>query len=256
MLIVRALAITLWVFSGILFIFILIPTPILISIYKEATEYAQQNCEVRNSHLWINLYGVIFNAALWTALATLAIACFTYRLKQATDGLKRSTDNLWEAGEKQRRLSEDTAKHQLRAYIFIAKAEISDVMNTKMYEAHIVIKNFGQTPGYKVAASIGVCAAPFPLIAALPPIDTQSIKNTIIAPGGEQILNFHSDEAFTSELRGKIAQKVGAVYVHGAINYIDAFKVPRFTNFRLYKGGDVGVSGRLLSVSEGDNEAN
>jgi hypothetical protein len=59
----------------------------------------------------LNDYGVAI-----TALATIAIGIFTFTLKM-------STDRLWEAGEKQRRLYEDTAERQLRAYVLVERAQ-------------------------------------------------------------------------------------------------------------------------------------
>jgi hypothetical protein len=93
-----------WGITGSLFIFILIPTPIFMAVYKEATNYAQQNYDSYNNFARAVLGKIgdaIFDATFWTAAATLAIACFTYRLKQATDRLKRSTDNLWEVAKSQ-----------------------------------------------------------------------------------------------------------------------------------------------------------
>jgi hypothetical protein len=93
---VRALAIVLWVLVGILFIGVLIPTPIYINIYKESTEYAQQHCASHNNiDLMLGKIGnAIFDAGFWTAIATIAIACFTWTLK-------RSTDRLWAAAKDQ-----------------------------------------------------------------------------------------------------------------------------------------------------------
>jgi hypothetical protein len=78
-------------------------------------------------------------SALITAIATILIALFTFTLK-------RSTDSLWEAGERQRLLSEDTAKRQLRAYIGLVRND----MNFERHEFIIVVKNSGQTPGMQV----------------------------------------------------------------------------------------------------------
>src|ERR1700737_1181327 len=63
----------------------------------------------------LNDYGVAI-----TAVATVAIGIFTLTLKL-------STDRLWNAGEKQRRLYEDTAERQLRAYVHITKASFSNL---------------------------------------------------------------------------------------------------------------------------------
>jgi hypothetical protein len=91
----------------------------------------------------------------------------------------------------------------------------------------------------------------------LPEADTQELKNTNLGPGGEQNMNFTCVGPIPVELRaGFEPQKIRAVYVHGTIKYVDAFKIPRFTNFRLYKGGSFGVTGPELSFTTDDNEAN
>ncbi len=45
----------------------------------------------------------------------------------------------------QSRIASKTAKRQLRAYVFISNAEISDIMSDQNLTAKIVVKNFGQT---------------------------------------------------------------------------------------------------------------
>jgi hypothetical protein len=101
----------------------------------------------------------------------------------------------------QSRIASRTAKRQLRAYVFISKAEISDVMSDQKLTTKLVIKNFGQTPAYKITAWLRVDIAPFPLRTALPPPDIQEMKNTNLGPGGEQMINFSSDGPIPVELR-------------------------------------------------------
>jgi hypothetical protein len=69
-------------------------------------------------------------------------------------------------------------------------------------------------------------------------------------------MKFRSDRPIPVALRAGFPEKIRAVYVHGTIKYIDAFKIRRFTNFRLYKGGDGGVIGPELNFTTDDNEAN
>jgi hypothetical protein len=148
-----------------------------------------------------------------------------------------------------------TAKRQLRAYVFISHAEISDIMSDQRLTAKIVVKNFGQTPAYKVIGSLGVDAAPFPLTIKLPRA-VRRITNINIGPGGEITMNFGDDEPVLVEWQPRFTQKTAAVYVYGTIEYRDAFRIKRFTDFRIYKGGDGGVSGPLLNFSIDDNKAN
>jgi hypothetical protein len=151
-----------------------------------------------------------------------------------------------------------TAKRQLRAYVFVYSAEISNIMSDQNVAVTLVVKNFGQTPAYKLSAWLGVDILPFPLKTPLSSAaDIQQIANTNIGPGGEQAMKFSSDRPIPVELRDEFEpQKISAVYVHGTIKYVDAFKIRRFTNFRLYKGGNFGVTGPGLSFSTEDNEAN
>jgi hypothetical protein len=155
----------------------------------------------------------------------------------------------------QSRIASKTAKRQLRAYVFISDSEISDIMSDQKLTAKIVVKNFGQTPAYNVDASIGAATGPFPLINELPPAVTNT-KNINIGPGGGITLNYDGDGPAAIEWRPHFTQKIGAVYVYGTIKYRDAFRAKRFTDFRLYKGGDAGISGPKLYFSTDDNKAN
>ena len=81
-------------------------------------------------------------AAPLTGLATVAIGYFTYTLKT-------STDRLWDAGEKARILSEDTAERQLRAYVFLDTINLPERIDplTKKMTRYIQVawKNTGGT---------------------------------------------------------------------------------------------------------------
>ena len=148
------------------------------------------------------------------------------------------------------------SERQLRAYVLISQGEISDIMSDQKIAVKLFVKNYGQTPAYKVAAWLRVDIAPFPLKTTLQPADVQQIDNTNIGPGGEQLMRLISDGPIPVELRaGFEPQKASAVYVHGIIKYVDAFEIRR-TNFRLYKGGRSGVTGPELSFTTDDNEAN
>jgi hypothetical protein len=148
-----------------------------------------------------------------------------------------------------------TARRQLRAYIFISQAEISNIMSDQNLMVKVVVKNFGQTPAYKATISLGVYTDTFPLATVLPPAAVK-IRNTNIGPGGEQTVTFSGEEPTTIGWRQRYTQKTGAIYIYGIINYLDAFGCRKFTNFRLYKGGDAGVSEPPLSFTIDYNEAN
>jgi hypothetical protein len=79
-----------------LFVGILVFHPIYVNICEAAQAGEQAKCE-QHDILYVTFLKMgeaITHAEFWTAAATIAIAVFTYTLK-------RSTDKLWDAGEKQ-----------------------------------------------------------------------------------------------------------------------------------------------------------
>jgi hypothetical protein len=91
-------------------------------------------------------------AAALTAIATFAIARFTFTLK-------RSTDNLWAATKGLVSGADDIARRDLRAYVlledtfFVYKGEIRTYgPNREFTDDHkIRIKNFGRTPAFDMS---------------------------------------------------------------------------------------------------------
>ena len=87
--------------------------------------YEQQYCERVGRCAEYNLleYGwlavthlIHVYESFFVVLLTLAIALFTYQLWKATKGLKDSTDRLWEAGELQRRVSQEANDQAREAF--------------------------------------------------------------------------------------------------------------------------------------------
>ena len=99
----------------------------------------------------LNYYGVAI-----IALATVAIGIFTLTLKL-------STDRLWVAGEKQRQLYEDTAKRQLRAYVFVNVTPITNFTSNEIARSTIVFRNSGHTPAYKLLSTHNIRVDSFPM---------------------------------------------------------------------------------------------
>jgi hypothetical protein len=144
-LIVRAywLSTVIWVLVGVLFVGVLIPTPIYIRVYKEAAEYAQQHYDSYYNIKWTVLGVVcdaIFSTAFWTATATIAIACFTWRLKL-------STDRLWNAARDQLITTQ-------RAWVRIDKIGFDGGLAINMNGAVVFISckitNVGNSPAINV----------------------------------------------------------------------------------------------------------
>jgi hypothetical protein len=177
--------------------------------------------------------------------------------------LWRSTDKLWQAGERQLAHLENTAERQLRAYIFVSDAKVLNVVegNGPM-EARVIIKNFGQTPAYKVATVNGFAFDKYPL----PPTTNLIISHDAFfdvrtrsdfgPTQAEESIIAAAREPIRTEEREGLRNGNLAIFVYGEIRYLDAFGRNQRTAYRLMMGGPVGIrpGGQLIFCEEG-NEA-
>ena len=97
---------------------------------------------------------------------------------------------------------------------------------------HMVIKNRGQTPAFKLRHRVTIS------LDTIPPTNIPSFtlpqNGTSIAPGGQ--FESHADKVFTDEEVMSICGGDLSIYVTGTIHYADAFGHPRFTNHRSVYG--------------------
>jgi hypothetical protein len=88
-----------------------------------------------------------------TTLATVLLAVFTFTLWS-------STSQLWRATRDTLRHAEGTAERQLRAYVFVSTAKVDE--EDSIPYARVEIKNFGQTPAYKLVSVAGFAIDRYP----------------------------------------------------------------------------------------------
>jgi hypothetical protein len=182
------------------------------------------------------------------AIGTGFLAIFTIVLAVATVF-------LWSATRELVQEARDTAERQLRAY---AHTSFSKVDNLIAGNGDIVftigLKNYGQTPAYKLSVSLRADLLPFPT-RDLPAPSVESLSNLTLGPGSEHTVTVRRDALNQEEIADLAGSR--ALYVRGIIRYVDAFKANRFTRFSLIKGGGntYPVAGSdLFSANEG-NEA-
>jgi hypothetical protein len=181
-----------------------------------------------------------------TTFATVAIGVFTYTLKKATD-------RLWEAGERQRKLSEDTAKHQLRAYL-LPKGGTMSVPD--MNHTVITFINNGQTPAYNVVTYSAHAVVQFPLLdgAVFKMTDIKRGSFADIGADGER--NIVLFLTLSPEDRNAISNKTKAIFFWGKIEYLCIFKgETHTTEFRFYYGGDVCSPNGSLTIAKEGNQS-
>jgi hypothetical protein len=157
-----------------------------------------------------------------------------------------------------------SSERQLRAYVLQENAALIDgTMLNPPQPARagipgtgMLIKNFGQTPAYHVVswAQIAVIWVATENMLVFPPMHS-AFYNTL-GPGAtfNKVLWF--DRPLTAIEIADIAAATRAIYVHGRIEYQDAFGKKRFTNFRLrYSGVFPPPAGATLNFSESGNDA-
>jgi len=178
---------------------------------------------------------VIAATTLILAGVTAALAIFTWRLWRSTGELVSGADA--------------TASRQLRAYVSVKESQIR--LGPEQYpEARIQIKNFGQTPAYKFAVSAQINIGE---TFEHPPKEPDKVLGHL-APGAEYLVTVKALFLLSKPLHDQLHIGAKTVFVHGIINYVDAFGKPHFTNFRTMTGGSGGVCGNALaSAGEGNN---
>jgi hypothetical protein len=157
--------------------------------------------------------------------------------RRATDAAVKAA----QAAEKAVEVTSDTARRELRAYVGVIEGYVENLVPGAIPRAVVLIKNSGQTPAYKVAATTTCAAGRFPpdrTFDVNPPenADFRSPINpgegyTVFSPIGKQI---------TAQQIELIEAGEGAIWAFGAIRYMDAFDEPRVTTFRLILIGEDG----------------
>lgn len=185
------------------------------------------------------------DAAFWmawisfaTLTATLVALWFVKGTLDATREAVKDTSEATDAMRKANELAEDTAKRQLRAYVGVQSITIENVVMGLKPSAHIIAKNFGQTPADK-----------FDLISylALWPPDSENFlvvpsdaehSYSTLAPGTVSNAYPKLAEVMTPELLTLYGSGAVRIFAFGEIRYEDAFGDPRVTHFRCYMDKD------------------
>ena len=152
--------------------------------------------------------------------------------------------------------AEKTAARQLRAYVFVADAEITG-LNTASPQLQIIILNTGQTPAYDVVMSTRVKPFNADTIINFEKVEEGPDSSRFIfgpnAMGRRNIpLQFLTNPGALDTL-----QHHGAVmYAWGRLTYRDEFESSRITEFCLEIGGEHGwPSDNKMAASPHGNSA-
>jgi len=208
-----------------------------------------------------------------TALATIAIAWFTW-------SLRRSTDKLWDAGERQLKLlddtsaaqsrdmqasvaaaeaavsvAQDTARRQLRAYVCVAgliRTKDPGEPDGPGFAIWIDVKNVGQTPAYDLFHWAKIDVREFPLNGGFDIYCVESPSRCIISSGDKNIAFTAFKRDLTPLEEQAILANGKAIYVYGEIDYRDIFGKRYINQFRFRCNGQ----GYPIGLFKADGEGN
>ena len=162
----------------------------------------------------------------------------------ATVGLVVATRQLVKSADQ-------TAKRQLRAYVYLENAKF--VVSGAACKITLRVKNYGQTPAHNVVLdNLSVCV-PWNGGNTVLPTSTRRTQLGSMAPNGDFVDNEDIvDKIDVTDLRNGNT----AVYLVGTIAYDTVFRMRRrVTNFRYYVGGDMGLDGNEMYADDMGNDA-
>lgn len=152
------------------------------------------------------------------------------------------------------RMARDTARRELRAYVFPIYAHIRDVRASRPTFV-IDVKNFGQTPAYGLRMNTALHSGSHPLNTKLVPEVQSSIATAQLAPQAALFDEIALNHSLSANEISALAEGSAAIYLFGEIEYFDIYKKKRWTTFRMRLGGPEGIPthGRLGYHEEGND---
>lgn len=166
-----------------------------------------------------------------------------------------ATIALWWATILLFRAAKTTANQQLRAYVFASVTNEGNLSPNKngLLCAPIIIKNYGQTPAYKLKSSIYIHPHLLPLTEDLSPNMIEGGSIGSLAPGQEFRTYPSLLKPLTNGITEGIKRGEAAIHVWGLIEYVDIFGVKQTTQFRLLSAGEDFSKGELAYCEDGND---
>jgi hypothetical protein len=159
-----------------------------------------------------------------------------------------------------------TTRTQLRAYVQVHGAKIFNAADETggPVIAHLYIKNFGQTPAYKVMNASAFAFEKNPAASTRNPAIsdkefTAPGRNKIeLAPGqSEDMIEIARRPPLSVQERRALMDGDMAIFVYGEIRFTDVFGQRQSSRYRYMLGGPDGIrpGGSLIACGEGDEAA-
>lgn len=157
-------------------------------------------------------------------------------------------------------ISRNSARRELRAYVFVEEVTIKNSIDpVKKPSITMSIKNYGQTPASNMIAVGTLAVHEYPLVSKLlqGPAGKGPISRFSIASNGSVYQEISLNRTLKPEEVEGLQGGNMAIYLFGNISYADVFKVKRSTNYRfMYNSytGKVGTDTAMVACEYG-NEA-
>ena len=144
-----------------------------------------------------------------------------------------------------------SSERQLRAYVFPRAKALTNYAVGETPSLEITIKNYGQTPAYKLAQVSTWGYQDFPLTERLPPLENSDEERRPLAPSDHILAWPTFQNPITSAQIAEIHNGKKALYFLGRIDYVDAFGARRWVTYCYYSGGNLPV-GNVASYKGGN----
>jgi hypothetical protein len=167
---------------------------------------------------------------LLNSVSTLVLAIFTIVLAIATIYLALANRALV-------RGADETAKRQLRAYVFTRSPSVTGLRSRDGIKATCKLENFGQTPAYGVTCASTLSVMKYPPGTVIVVGGMGPVSQLDLGPRGVCTIRA-SHRALSDDEIAEIRSGKKALYLNGAIAYTDCFKRSQSTEFMLMKNGD------------------
>lgn len=197
-----------------------------------------------------NLEGLL---VLFTAIIAVAGLVQAGAATVTAIGLKYAQRTA-DAAEKNVVTIQNTAKAQLRPYVYVVSAHVTDVKSPGPVRIHILVKNGGATPAYDMTNQSGSRFRPAGFNEFTLPAETPLSRGTL-GPGMTVESVLQVERAAWNERIGHLMDGSIVLTVVGEILYRDAFGDKHRTRYRYHLPTDGGVRDGTLNVSEDGNEA-
>jgi hypothetical protein len=218
---------------------------------SEETASGRQTKHNRKIRRWTRV--ATFGAIAYT-LITAGILVLTIRSVQEAG---RAAD----AASRQANISSDTAKKQLRAYVFVDSIGIREISNPAGPETWVNIKNSGLTPAYGLFHDNWYIIGEYPLKHPLPvitPLRVSASSNYSFSELGPGVTHYKiRRHAFVTPLEiARLSAGASVIYFYGLVTFTDAFGCHRWMRYKSVLGGPVANRGLdNMVITDDGNDA-